>query len=67
MRKSYISYNNQYQSNKMKQELKDEKKIKWLYENKLQSNWNRLCYISGLSFPYASPAGEVDGGLVEIR
>ena len=64
-----ILHNNQYQSNKMKQELKGEKKIIWLYENTLDCKVNETGFVISQSYPFlvASPDGEVDGGLVEIK
>lgn len=67
--KEILHYNNQYQSNKMKQGLKDEKKIIWLYENKLDCKVSETGFVISQSYPFlgASPDGEVDGGLVEIK
>ena len=67
--KEILHYNNQYQSNKMKQGLKDEKKIIWLSENKLDCRISETGFVISQSYPFlgASPDGEVDGGLVEIK
>ena len=67
--KEILHYNNQYQSNKMKQGLKDEKKIIWLYENKLDCKVSETGFVISQSYPFlgASPDGELDGGLVEIK
>ena len=67
--KEILHYNNQYQSNKMKQGLKDEKKIICLYENKLDCKVSETGFVISQSYPFlgASPDGEVDGGLVEIK
>ena len=67
--KEILHYNNQYQSKKMKQGLKDEKKIIWLYENKLDCKVTETGFVISQSYPFlgASPAGEVDGGLEEIK
>ena len=53
----------------MKQGLKDEKNIIWLYENKLDCKVTETGYVISQSYLFlvASPAGEVDGGLVETR
>ena len=51
--KEILHYNNQYQSNKMKQGLKDEKKIIWLYENKLDCKISETSFVlSQLFFPW---------------
>ena len=52
----------------MKQGLKDEKKIIWLYENKLDCRVSETGFVISQSYPFlgASPDGEVNGGLVEI-
>ena len=67
--KEILQYNNQYQSNKMKQGLKDEKKIIRLYENKLDLKVSETGFVISQSYPFlgASPDGEVDGGLLEIK
>ena len=64
-----LHYNNQYQSNKMKQGLKDEKKIIWLYKNKLDCKVSETGFVLSESYPFlgASPDGEAQGGLVEIK
>ena len=67
--KEILHYNSQYQSNKMKQELQGEKKIIWRYENKLDCKVTETGFVICQSYPFlgASPDGEVDGGLVEIK
>ena len=67
--KEILHYNNQYQSNKMKQGLKDEKKIILEYENKLDCKVSETGFVISQSHPFlgASPDGEVDGGLVEMK
>ena len=67
--KEILHYNNQYQSNKMKQGLKDEKKIILEYENKLDCKVSETGFVISQSHPFlgASPDGEVDGGLVEME
>ena len=67
--KEILQYNNQYQSNKVKQGLKDEKKIIWLSENKLDIKYSDTGFVISQSYPFleASPDKEVDGGLVEIK
>ena len=67
--KEILHYNNQYQSNKMKQGLTDEKKIIWIYENKLDCKVSETGFVISQNYPFlrASPDGEVDGGLVEIK
>ena len=67
--KEILHYNKQYQSNKMKQGLKDEKKILRLYEDKLDCKVSEMGFVISQSRPFlgASPDGEVDGGLVEIK
>ena len=67
--KEILHYNNQYQSNKMKQGLQDEKQIIWLYENKLDCKVTETGFVIPQSYLFlgASPDGEVDGGLVEIK
>lgn len=66
--KEILHYNNQYQSNKMKQGLKDEKII-LEYENKLDCKVSETGFVISQSHPFlgASPDGEVDGGLVEMK
>ena len=53
----------------MKQGLQGEKKIIWLYENKLDCKVTETGFVISQSYPSlgASPDGEVDGGLVEIK
>ena len=53
----------------MKQGLKDEKKLIRLYENKLDCKVSETGFVISQSYPFlgASPDGEVDGGLVEIK
>lgn len=65
--KEILHYNNQCQSNNMKQGMKDEKKIIWLYENKLDCKVSETGFVISQSYPFlgASPDGEVDGGLVD--
>ena len=48
--------------------MKDEKII-WLYENKLDCKVSETGFVISQSYPFlgASPDGEVDGGLVEIK
>jgi len=67
--KEILHYNNQYQSNKMKQGLKDEKRIIWQYENTLDCKVSETAFVISQSYPFrrASPDGEVDRGLVEIK
>ena len=67
--KEILHYNNQYQRNKMKQGLKDEKKIILEYENKLDCKVSETGFVISQSHPFfgASPDGEVDGGLVEMK
>lgn len=57
--KEILHFNNQYPSNKMKQGLKDEKKIIWLYENKLDCKVTQTGFVISQSYPFleASPAG----------
>lgn len=43
--KEILHYNNQYQSNRIKQWLKDEKNIIWLYENKLDSKVSETDFV----------------------
>lgn len=64
-----LHYNNNYQSEMMKQGLKDEKKILRVYESKLGCKVREVGFIVSRSHPYlgASPDGEVDGGLVEVK
>lgn len=53
----------------MKQGLKDEKKIILEYENKLDCKVSETGFVISQSHPFlgASPDGEVDGGLVEMK
>ncbi|KAL9961806.1 hypothetical protein ACROYT_G030828 [Oculina patagonica] len=64
-----LHYNSHYQSNKMTQGLKDEKKIILLYENKVDCKVSETGFVISQSHPFlgASPDGTVDGGLVEIK
>lgn len=67
--KEILHYNNQYQSNKMKQGLKHEKKIIWLYENKLDCKFSETSFVKSQSYSFlgASPDGEIHGGLVDMK
>ena len=66
--KEILHYNNQYQSNKMKQGLKDEKKIILEYEtNWIAKSVKQVLLSQSHPFLGASPDGEVDGGLVEMK
>ncbi len=53
----------------MKQGLQDEKQITTLYKNKMSCKVNETGFIISKSHPFlgASPDGEVDGGLIEIK
>jgi len=53
----------------MQQRLKDEKKIIRVYENKLDCKVSETGFVIFQGYPFlgASPEGEVDGGLVEIK
>jgi hypothetical protein len=64
-----LHYNGDYQSAMMKQGLEDEKQITTLYENKMGCRVNETGFIISKSHPFlgASPDGEVDGGLIEIK
>lgn len=64
-----LHYNNQYQSAMMKQGLQDEKKIVKLYECKMDCKVKESGFLISKSHPFlgASPDGEVDGGLIEIK
>ena len=64
-----LGYKNQYQSAMMKQGLKDEKSILSLYEKQLDCKVDDTGFLISWSHPFlgASPDGEVDGGLVEIK
>lgn len=64
-----LHYNQQFQSNKMKQGLKDEKKIVKLYEDKVECKVDESGFLISSTHPFlgASPDGEVDGGLVEVK
>lgn len=44
--KEILHYNNQYQSNRIKQWLKDEKNIIWLYDNKLDSKVSETGFVT---------------------
>jgi len=59
--KVILHYNNQYQSNKMKQGLKDEKKIIWLYENKLDCRVSETGFVISQSCPFLDPLQMEDG------
>lgn len=50
--KEILHYNGQYQSNKMKQELKDEKKIIWQYENKLDCKVSETGFVISMNEIY---------------
>ena len=64
-----LGYNEQYQSWKMKQGLIDEKKILKAYERKLGCKVKETGFLISKAKPFlgASPDGEVDGGLLEIK
>lgn len=64
-----LGYKNQYQSAMMKQRLKGEKRIFSLYEKQLDCKVDDTGFLISRSHPFlgASPDGEVDGGLVEIK
>ena len=64
-----LNYNDQYQSWQMKQGLIDEKRILKNYERKLGCKVKETGLLVSKSKPFlgASPDGEVDGGLVEIK
>ena len=67
--KEVLHLGNQYQSDKMRQGLADEKKILKLYEIKMGCKVNETGFVVSKSHPFlgASPDGQVDGGLVEIK
>ena len=52
--KEILHYNNQYQSNKRKQGLKDEKII-WLYENILDFKDSETGFVLSQSYPFLGP------------
>jgi hypothetical protein len=64
-----LHYNGDYQSTMMKQGLEDEKSITKLYEDKIGCKVNETGFIISRSHPFlgATPNGDVDGGLIEIK
>ncbi|CAB3984070.1 Transposon Tf2-9 poly, partial [Paramuricea clavata] len=64
-----LPYNGDYQRTMMKQGLEDEKSITKHYEDKIGCKVNETGFIISRSHPFlgATPDGDVDGGLVEIK
>ena len=67
--KEILHYNVQYQSSMMQQGPQDEKKNFKLYEKKLSCKVSETGFLVSKKKPFlgASPNGEVDGGIVEIK
>ena len=64
-----LQYNQRFQSNKMRQGLEDERKILQLYEKRVGCKVKESGFVISTTHPFlgASPDGEVDGGLVEVK
>ena len=64
-----LHYSKSYQSKQMKQGLQDEKVILKMYEHNMGCEVKHVGFVISATHPFlgASPDGEVDGGLVEVK